>query len=78
MNDHYVFDHLDLVNQLRILPGYRFGKLFALYAGPVLNFEVVNTQINGVAPYDWLHQSGTAVNNDYHAWIGFAIGVSLF
>lgn len=77
MHRSYVsFDEINMINQLRVMGGYRFNKYFSVFAGPTLN---VSVQSNRYEPFlDNYFYESVSENNTVRLAPGFVAGVRLF
>ena len=68
---------INMVNQLRILPGWQITKGIGLYAGPCVNVEVIDDSFNSSVKTHLFSEHGggtTGVNG----WIGWTAGLQFF
>jgi hypothetical protein len=77
MHRSYVsFDEINMINQLRVMGGYRFNKYFSVFAGPTFN---VSVQSNRYEPFlDNYFYESVSENNTVRLAPGFVAGVRLF
>ncbi len=68
---------INMVNQLRLLPGFQIAKGFGFYAGPVLNVEVIDDSYNSVSRYT-LYSQHTGISTTVNGWIGWTVGLQFF
>ena len=68
---------INMINQLRLLPGWQIAKGIGLYAGPSFNVEVIDDSFNSASKSHVFKEHGggtTGVNG----WIGWTIGLQFF
>ncbi len=68
---------INMVNQLRILPGWQITKGIGLYAGPCLNVEVLHDSYNS-AVKSHLYNGHGAGTTGVNGWIGWTAGMQFF
>lgn len=77
MHDRYLsFNGVNLLNQVRVLGGYKVHKYFGVYAGPVFNASVQDVSYDAMKRNP-MFDEGTA-STRVQGWIGFAAGIQLF
>ncbi len=68
---------INMINQLRILPGFQITKGIGLYAGPCLNVEVLHDSYNS-AVKSHLYNGHGGGTTGVNGWIGWTAGLQFF
>ncbi len=68
---------INMVNQLRILPGWQITKGIGLYAGPCFNVEVLHDSYNS-AVKSHLYNAHGGGTTGVNGWIGWTAGLQFF
>ncbi|GDX52380.1 hypothetical protein LBMAG27_14270 [Bacteroidota bacterium] len=68
---------INMINQLRILPGWQITKGIGLYAGPCLNVEVLHDSYNS-AVKSHLYSGHGGGTTGVNGWIGWTAGLQFF
>ncbi|TSA51852.1 MAG: hypothetical protein D4R43_00110, partial [Sphingobacteriales bacterium] len=68
---------INMVNQLRLLPGWQIAKRFGVYSGPVVNVEVIDdSQVSAVKSH--IYTAHGAGSTGVNGWIGWTVGLQFF
>ncbi|HAP00644.1 MAG TPA: hypothetical protein DCQ93_01850, partial [Bacteroidetes bacterium] len=68
---------MNMINQLRILPGWQIAKGIGLYAGPCINVEVIDDGYQSAVKSHLLSQHGNGTTG-VNEWIGWTAGLQFF
>ena len=73
---YFSFNGVNMVNQLRVMGGFRIHKYVSVFAGPTFN---VGVQDNRYDPFNsGSFYEHTGENTTVYMWPGFVAGIRLF
>lgn len=73
---YFSFYGVNIINQLRVMGGYRFNKYISVFAGPTFNVGVQDSRYDPFHSSSFYeHDNGTTT---VYMWPGFVAGIRLF
>jgi hypothetical protein len=73
---YFSFEGINMLNQLRVIGGYRIHRFFGVYAGPVANISLQDNQYKSLRENALWDYNGQV--NKLRGWVSFVAGVQLF